>query len=260
VWSALDAVLIAGVPGPRASLWQQVGRAGREGQDALAEFIARDDPLDTYLVHHPEALFGRPVEAVVLDPDNPYVLGPHLCAAAAEIPLSEQDLPLFGEAAPGVLADLVAEGLLRRRPAGWYWTRRERATDLADIRGGGGAPIHVVESATGRLLGSVDEPSAHTTVHTGAVYLHQGETFLVEELDLEAGVALVSSAAPDYSTFARDITDISVLSSLRSQPLGPGTLHFGEVEVTRQVVSYLKRRTQSGEMLGDEPLDLPPRT
>lgn len=258
--SGLDAVLIAGWPGTRASLWQQVGRAGREGQDALAVFIARDDPLDTYLVHHPEALFGRPVEAVVLDPDNPYVLGPHLCAAAAEIPLSEQDLPLFGEAAPGVLADLVAEGLLRRRPAGWYWTRRERATDLADIRGGGGAPIHVVESATGRLLGSVDEPSAHTTVHTGAVYLHQGETFLVEELDLEAGVALVSSAAPDYSTFARDITDISVLSSLRSQPLGPGTLHFGEVEVTRQVVSYLKRRTQSGEMLGDEPLDLPPRT
>ncbi|MDA0636669.1 DUF1998 domain-containing protein [Nonomuraea sp. MCN248] len=258
--SGLDAVLIAGWPGTRASLWQQAGRAGREGQDALAVLIARDDPLDTYIVHHPQALFGRPVEAIVLDPDNPYVLGPHLCAAAAEIPLTERDLPVFGDATPGVLEELVAAGLLRRRPAGWYWTRRERATDLADIRGGGGAPIHVVESATGRLLGSVDEPSAHTTVHTGAVYLHQGETFLVEELDLEAGVALVAAAAPDYSTFARDITDISVLSTLRSQPLGPGTLHFGEVEVTRQVVSYLKRRTQSGEMLGDEPLDLPPRT
>ncbi|MFC5819890.1 DEAD/DEAH box helicase [Nonomuraea harbinensis] len=258
--SGLDAVLIAGWPGTRASLWQQAGRAGREGQDALAVLIARDDPLDTYIVHHPEALFGRPVEAIVLDPDNPYVLGPHLCAAAAEIPLTEQDLTVFGDAARGVLDDLVTEGLLRRRPAGWYWTRRERATDLADIRGGGGAPIHVVESSTGRLLGSVDEPSSHTTVHTGAVYLHQGETFLVEELDLEAGVALVTSAAPDYSTFARDITDISILSTLRSHPLGPGTLHFGEVEVTRQVVSYLKRRAQSGESLGDEPLDLPPRT
>ncbi|MFG1947562.1 DEAD/DEAH box helicase [Nonomuraea sp. NPDC048826] len=258
--SGLDAVLIAGWPGTRASLWQQAGRAGREGQDALAVFIARDDPLDTYIVHHPEALFGRPVEAIVLDPDNPYVLGPHLCAAAAEIPLTEQDLPVFGEAARAVLDDLVSDGLLRHRPAGWYWTRRERATDLADIRGGGGAPIHVVESSTGRLLGSVDEPSSHTTVHTGAVYLHQGETFLVEELDLDAGVALVTEATPDYSTFARDITDISILSALRSQPLGPGTLTFGEVEVTRQVVSYLKRRTQSGEMLGDEPLDLPPRT
>ncbi|MFI7639148.1 DEAD/DEAH box helicase [Nonomuraea sp. NPDC049400] len=258
--SGLDAVLIAGWPGTRASLWQQAGRAGRDGQDALAVLIARDDPLDTYLVHHPQALFGQPVEAIVLDPDNPYVLGPHLCAAAAEIPLTDDDLPIFGDTTSTVLDDLVAQGLLRRRPAGWFWTRRERATDLADIRGGGGAPIQVVESSTGRLLGSVDEPSAHTTVHTGAVYLHQGETFLVELLDLEAGVALVSSANPDFTTFARDITDISILATQRSHPLGTGTLHFGEVEVTRQVVSYLKRRLQSGEMLGDEPLELPPRT
>ncbi|MFI9555837.1 DEAD/DEAH box helicase [Nonomuraea endophytica] len=258
--SGLDAVLIAGWPGTRASLWQQAGRAGRDGQDALAVLIARDDPLDTYLVHHPEALFGRPVEAIVLDPDNPYVLGPHLCAAAAEIPLGEEDLATFGDTTATVLDDLVEQGLLRRRSAGWFWTRRERATDLADIRGAGGAPVQVVESTTGRLLGTVDEPSAHTTVHTGAVYLHQGETFLVEELDLEAGVALVGAAEPDYSTFARDITEIRVLKSLRTTPIGPGTLTFGEVEVTRQVVSYLKRRLHSGEMLGDEPLELPPRT
>ncbi|MFF5209986.1 DEAD/DEAH box helicase [Streptosporangium sp. NPDC000396] len=258
--SGLDAVLIAGWPGTRASLWQQAGRAGRAGQDALAVLIARDDPLDTYLVHHPEALFGRPVEAIVLDPDNPYVLGPHLCAAAAEIPLTQDDLEVFGPATKEVLAGLVEGGMLRERAAGWFWTKRERATDLADIRGAGNAPIQVVEASTGQLLGTVDEPSAHTTVHTGAVYVHQGETFLVVELDLEMGVALVEAGAPDYTTFARDITDISVLESLRSQPLGPGELHFGSVEVTRQVVSYLKRRAQSGELLGDEPLELPPRT
>ncbi|MFI6321421.1 DEAD/DEAH box helicase [Nonomuraea sp. NPDC050556] len=257
--SGLDAVLIAGWPGTRASLWQQAGRAGRAGQDALAVLIARDDPLDTYLVHHPDALFGQPIETIVLDPDNPYVLGPHLCAAAAEIPLTAEDLPIFGKTATTVADDLVTQGLLRKRQSGWFWTRRERATDLADIRGSGGAPIQVVESSTGRLLGTVDEPSAHTAVHTGAVYLHQGETFLVEVLDLDAGVALVSKAEPDYTTFARDVTEISVLGSLRSQQLGPGELHFGEVEVTRQVVSYIKRRL-SGEMLGDEPLELPPRT
>ncbi|MEU7002885.1 DEAD/DEAH box helicase [Nonomuraea sp. NPDC046570] len=258
--SGLDAVLIAGWPGTRASLWQQAGRAGRAGQDALAVLIAKDDPLDTYLVHHPDALFGQPIEAIVLDPDNPYVVGPHLCAAAAEIPLTEDDLAVFGDTAPGVLDDLVEKGLLRQRATGWFWTNRDRATDLADIRGSGGAPIQVVESSTGRLLGTVDESSAHTTVHTGAVYLHQGETFLVELLDLEAGVALVGSSEPDYSTFARDVTEISVLSTTTSQRLGAAGLHFGEVEVTRQVVSYLKRRVQTGEVLGDEPLDLPPRT
>ncbi|MFF0575222.1 DEAD/DEAH box helicase [Streptosporangium saharense] len=258
--SGLDAVLIAGWPGTRASLWQQAGRAGRAGRDALAVLIARDDPLDTYLVHHPEALFGRPVEAIVLDPSNPYVLGPHLCAAAAEIPLTRDDLEIFGEGTKEVLADLVADGLLRERATGWFWTRRERATDLADIRGAGGPAVQVVEASTGRLLGTVDEASAHTAVHTGAVYVHRGETFLVEELDLDAGVALVEEGSPDYTTFARDVTDISVLESLHSHPLGPGELHFGSVEVTRQVVSYLKRRVQSGESLGDEPLELPART
>ncbi|WP_204015974.1 DEAD/DEAH box helicase [Sphaerimonospora thailandensis] len=258
--SGLDAVLIAGWPGTRASLWQQAGRAGRAGQDALAVLIARDDPLDTYIVHHPEALFGRPVEAIVLDPDNPYVLAPHLCAAAAEIPLTTADLDIFGPSTAEVLDELVDRGLLRRRANGWFWTSRERATDLADIRGSGGSPVQVVETATGRLLGSVDEPSAHTMVHAGAVYLHQSETFVVDMLDLDAGVALVSAAEPDYSTFARDVTEIRVIESMRSRPFGPGELHFGSVEVTRQVVSYLKRRTQSGEVLGEEPLDLPPRT
>nr|WP_030506778.1 DEAD/DEAH box helicase [Microbispora rosea] len=258
--SGLDAVLIAGWPGTRASLWQQAGRAGRAGQDALAVLIARDDPLDTYIVHHPEAVFGQPVEAIVLDPDNPYVLAPHLCAAAAEIPLTEDDLMTFGPAARGVLDDLVDRGLLRRRPTGWFWTSRDHAADLADIRGSGGAPVQVVEASTGRLLGTVDEPSAHAMVHAGAVYLHQSETFVVDVLDLDAGVALVTAAEPDYATFARDVTDIRVMESLRSRPLGPGTLHFGSVEVTRQVVSYLKRRAQTGEVLGEEPLDLPPRT
>ncbi|MGC4957831.1 DEAD/DEAH box helicase [Actinomadura citrea] len=258
--SGLDAVLVCGWPGTRASLWQQAGRAGRSGQSALSVLVARDDPLDTFLVHHPEAIFGTPVEATVLDPDNPYVLEPHLCAAASEMPLTEDDLPLFGPATADLLPDLVRRGLLRRRPAGWYWTRRDRACDLADIRGAGGAPIQVVEASTGRLLGTVDEPSAHTTVHEGAVYIHQGESFIVQTLDLDDSVALVEAADPDYSTTARDVTDISIVERLRSVSWGEATLSFGTVEVTRQVVAYQMRRLQTGEMLGEKPLDLPPRT
>ncbi len=183
--AGLDAVVIAGYPGTRASLWQQAGRAGRAGQGALAILVARDDPLDTFLVHHPEALFRQPVESTVLDPDNPYVLAPHLCAAAAELPLTEKDMELFGPAAPDLVPQLERRRLLRRRATAWHWTRRERAADLADIRGEGGTPVQVVEAATGRLLGTVDASSAHTAVHDGAVHLHQGRTYLVKRLDLE---------------------------------------------------------------------------
>ncbi|MFE3766536.1 DEAD/DEAH box helicase [Streptomyces sp. NPDC059104] len=258
--SGLDAVLITGYPGTRASLWQQAGRAGRSGQGALAVLIARDDPLDTYLVHHPEALFRRPVEATVLDPDNPYVLAPHLCAAAAEIPLTDPDLDLFGPAARELLPQLEAAKLLRRRATAWHWTRRERASDLTDIRGGGGRPVQIVEASTGRLLGTVDESASHTAVHDGAVHLHQGRTYLVKHLDLEDSVALVEEASPPFSTTARDTTAISILETETEIPWGPARLCFGSVEVTNQVVSYLRRKLITGEVLGEAKLDLPPRT
>lgn len=258
--SGLDAVLIAGYPGTRASLWQQAGRAGRSGRGALAVLVARDDPLDTYLVHHPEALFDQPVESTVLDPDNPYVLAPHLCAAAAELPLTEDDFALFGPAAPGLLPSLEARKLLRRRATAWHWTRRERAADLADIRGQGGSPVQVVEAGTGRLLGTVDAGAAHTTVHDGAVHLHQGRTYLVEHLDLEDDVALVAEANPPYSTTARDTTAVSILETETEIAWGDARLCFGSVEVTNQVVSYLRRRLITGEVLGETKLDLPPRT
>ncbi|MGP3999639.1 DEAD/DEAH box helicase [Streptomyces sp. 8N706] len=258
--SGLDAVVLAGYPGTRASLWQQAGRAGRAGQGALAVLVARDDPLDTYLVHHPEALFRRPVESTVLDPDNPYVLAPHLCAAAAELPLTEADLELFGPAAPGLIPQLEQRKLLRRRATAWHWPRRERAADLTDIRGEGGPPVQIVEAGTGRLLGTVDASAAHTAVHDGAVHLHQGRTYVVEHLDLHDSVALVEEANPPYSTTARDTTSISVLETTTEIPWGDARLCFGSVEVTNQVVSFLRRKLITGEVLGESKLDLPPRT
>jgi DEAD/DEAH box helicase domain-containing protein len=257
--SGLDAVLITGWPGTRASLWQQAGRAGRTGADALAVLIARDDPLDTYLVHHPDAVFGQPVEAAVLDPDNPYVVTPHLAAAAAELPLSEADLQRFGPAAPQAVERLVAEGLLRRRPTGWFWTRRERASGLADLRGTGGAPVQICEATTGRLLGTVDHAASHATVHDGAVYLHQGDTFVVRSLDLDESIALVDAQTPDWTTSARDITDISIVETADTMQRGDVCLHLGTVDVRQQVVSFLRRRLGSGEILGEEPLNLPVR-
>lgn len=258
--SGLDAVLIAGWPGTRASLWQQAGRAGRRGDDALAAFIARDDPLDTYLAHHPEAIFGQSVEATVLDPENPHILGPHLCAAAQELPVTREDAHLFGPSMEETLDSLVSRKLLRKRPRGWFWTGNDRASDLADIRGSGGPPVQIVDTGSGQLLGEIDESAAHGTVHPGAVYLHRGATYLVDDLDLEEGVALVRSGEPPYSTWARDTTDISVRSVRREETWPSGTtVHFGDVEVAQQVVGFLKRDVRTGEVLGEQPLELPER-
>jgi DEAD/DEAH box helicase domain-containing protein len=254
----LDAVLIAGWPGSRAALWQQAGRAGREGQAAVAVLIARDDPLDTYLVHHPDALLNQPVEATVLDPGNSYVLAPHLCAAAAELPLAEADLALFGPTAPAVADALVKGGMLRRRGHRLFWTRRGWGA-AASLRGSGGRPVKIVEMGTGRLVGTVDEPSAHGLVHTGAVYPHQGEMYVVDRLDLAQGVALVRPEDPGYVTSARDVTGIDVVSELRQEAWGDAAVHFGEVDVVRQVTSYTKRHPETGRGRGEVPLDLPPR-
>jgi DEAD/DEAH box helicase domain-containing protein len=258
--SGLDAVLLAGFPGTRAALWQQVGRAGRGARDALAVLVARDDPLDTYLVTHPEALLGRPVEATVFDPANPYVLGPQLCAAAQELPLTEADLDLFGPTAREVVDALTEGGLLRRRPRGWFWTDRRRASDLADIRSTGGAAVQLVEGETGRVVGTVDASSAHGTAHAGAVYVHRGETWLVRSLDLEEHVAVIERAEPSYSTTAREITDIAIAEELEHARWGSCRLSFGIVDVRHQVVAFLRRRQPGGEVLGEEPLDLPERS
>nr|WP_228717668.1 DEAD/DEAH box helicase [Allosaccharopolyspora coralli] len=259
--AGLDAVVVAGYPGTLASFWQQAGRAGREGEGALVIFVARDDPLDTYLVHHPPAVLDRPVEATVLDPTNPYVLEPHLACAASELPVTEECLRDFGgDAARQAVEALTGEGVLRRRPRGWYWTSRERPHQTVEIRGSGGKQVAVVEADSGRMLGTVDPESAHGTVHPGALYLHQGESYVVDELDLEHGIALVHADNPEWTTSPREVIDIAVLRTEEKVQPGPGvTFCLGEVEVTSQVVGYL-RRLPSGEVLDQVPLDLPTRT
>ncbi len=256
--AGLDAVLLAGYPGTLASLWQQAGRAGRAQRESLVVFVARDDPLDHYLAHHPQAVFGRAIEATVTDPSNPYVLGPQLCCAAAELPLVPADLADFGgPVAEAAIEQLVADGQLRRRPTGWYWAGRGRPD--VDIRGSGDEPVAIIEGATGRLLGTVDGGAAHATVHEGALYVHRGETFVVDAFDVEDACAAVHPESPEWTTVARDVTDLSIVSPDRSRRLGTVTAHTGVVDVTNQVVAYQRRRLGTGEVLAEFPLDLPPR-
>lgn len=255
--AGLDAVVIAGFPGTVTSFWQQAGRSGRRGQTALIVLVARDDPLDTYLVHHPEALLGRPIEQVVIDPANPYVLGPQLLCAAAELPLTAGEVARLG--AEQVADALVADGLLRRRSDRYFPAPGLEPHAAVEIRGSAGGQVAIVEADTGRLLGGVDAGRAPATVHTGAVYLHQGESYLVDSLDTERQIAFVHAEDPGYATFAREITDIAVTGDGERAWFGPVSLGLLPVTVTRQIVGYL-RRLPTGEVLDFIDLDVPPAT
>ncbi|RKT79072.1 DEAD/DEAH box helicase domain-containing protein [Terracoccus luteus] len=256
--SGLDAVLLAGWPGTLASVWQQAGRAGRSGDPSLAVFVAADDPLDTFVVHHPESIFGRGVEAAVVDPDNPHVLAPHLAAAAAELPITEDDVDVFGPQARGLLEALVAAGILRRRPRGWFWGRDDRPSDHLSLRGAG-EPVRIVETRTGRVVGTVDDAAAHAQVHTGAVHVHQGQSWVVTELDLEDRAAFAVRGDPGWSTQARSVSEFEIGRELEHEQWGPLRVSFGAVTVRSQVVSFL-RRLPGGEVVGEHPLDLPVRS
>lgn len=260
--AGLDAALLAGYPGTLASVWQQAGRAGRGGQRALVVFVARDDPLDSYLVHHPDKVFGTPIEAAVTDPGNPYILGPHLACAAAEHRLTIADLELFGDRALSVIDDLVTKKVLRARPSGWFHHDTRHPADTVNLRGSGGGEVAIVDLDTGRLLGTVDEARAPAAVHPGAVHLHRGQTYSVLDLDLDAGVALVQEDRPEWSTIARSVSTVEITETETLQtyslPLGGGGIQvgLGKVCVTEQVVGYLRRR-HGGELIDMVPLDMP---
>ena len=282
--SGLDAVLVAGWPGTRASFMQRVGRAGRSGQDALAVLIADDNPLDTYLVHHPEAIFGQEVEATVFDPTNPYVLSPQLCAAAQEAPIRAEELSLFGPHTAALLDRLVQQGYLRRRPDGWYWTHAESAADLVDIRGTGGGPYQLIDAEDGTLVGTMDAAHAMSQGHPGAIYIHQSAQYVVESLSEGERVILLSRVYPDYYTRAVENTEVRILAERArvsygvpagitgqdvantvpdpapetGEQLAPLTMHRGQVQVTDQVTGYRRFSVYGGEYLGEEAQPMPP--
>jgi DEAD/DEAH box helicase domain-containing protein len=252
----LDCCLIAGYPGTVAGTWQQAGRAGRAQQRSLAVLIAQDDPLDQYIVHHPLSLFGRPHESAIIDHSNPHILDAHAGAAAYELPLTSSDEDFFGPSITGAIARLVDAKLLRARADKFFWNGARAPAGDVDLRSAG-RTVSIVEAGTGRLLGTAEEGRAMHSLHAGAIYIHQGEQFEVHKLDLHDAVALVERTEATHYTQSRDVTDIRILETTASKRAGIVDLFFGTVRVSNQVVSYVRKRLYTNEVIGEEPLDMP---
>ncbi len=262
----LEACVLNGFPGTISSMWQQAGRAGRRQDPSVTVMVAGDDQLDRYLMRHPREVFERPPEPAVINTANPYILGPHLACAAYELPLSWDDLRFWSETElhDGV-RDLVRDGQLRlrrRRRNGHeepfaHWCGTGFPSRGIGLRKGSSGEIKIIDHQSERLIGTVDESRAPTSVHDGAVYLHRGQSFEVVRLDLDAGHARVIECDNTTYTQARSDTDIRVLGVHQSRRVGNATLFLGEVEVLTEVKGYQLRDTFSRKILANESLDLP---
>ncbi len=252
----LDCAISVGFPGTIASLRQQWGRAGRRGH-GLAILVASDDALDQFFTREPEALLSRRVEAAILDHANPRILDPHVLAAAYEAPLDEKDVATLGSEALRRAAELPE---LERTPAGFVWKGRDYPAARISLRSGDGEAFTVVDSTTGSLLGLVERERAYSTVHEGAVYLHLGEQYLVEMLDLEAGVAVVAPASVDWYTQVKKETETTIEAAERVESRLGVDLQFGRVSVSEQVVAFARKAVRDGSTIDVVPMLMPETT
>jgi DEAD/DEAH box helicase domain-containing protein len=249
----LDAAISVGFPGTVASMRQQWGRAGRRGH-GLAALVASEDALDQYFMREPETLLSRTVEAARSDHANPRVLDGHVLSAAYEAPLDDADRATLGDEALERAA-LLPE--LKHTPAGWVWAGRDYPAGRIPLRSASADSFGVVDATTGETLGLVERERAYSTVHEGAVYLHMGERYLVQELDHEARAAVVAPFAGDWYTQAKKETTTAIEEPYRSERRLGLELSFGRVSVTEQVVGYQKKSIRDQATLELVALDLP---
>jgi len=249
----LDCVLSVGFPGTVASLRQQWGRAGRRGH-GLAVLVASEDALDQYFMREPETLLERRVEAAILDHENPRVLDGHVLAAAFEAPLDDADRELLGDAALERAATLPE---LRKTKAGYVWAGRDYPAARVPLRSTGPDAFTIVDGSSGTIVGIVEQERAYSTVHEGAIYLHLGDSYRVQKLDLEARAAVVEPFSGDYYTQAKKKTMTAIVEARRAERRLGVELSFGSVVVTEQVVGYQKKSIQTQESLELVALTLP---
>jgi len=279
---SLDVALLVGYPGTIASTWQQAGRSGRRREDSLAVLLAANDPIDQYLLRHPDYFFARTPEHAVVDPENPYVLTRHLEAAAFELPLDEADVALFGPLAREIAPMLRDAGRLNEVAGQFYFAGGSNPTAGLSLRHmsdntfsivlrsvsrmpGDPPPVGRASTSTAvdehQVIANVDAISAPELVYPEAVYLHHGQTYFVRELDLNGKVAYVERRETDYYTQAVLESSVRVTRERQSAAtVAHAQLAYGEVDVTWQTVAFKKIKFVTRENIGLGPVDIPAQT
>jgi len=268
----LDVAVLVGYPGSQASFWQRAGRVGRRGGPSLVVQIARSDAIDQYLAQHPEHLFGAPRERLGLDPDNLVILSEQVKCAAFELPFTrrelESDTP-FAKAAhlESILDYLAGEsGVLHEKDGTWYWMADAYPAQDVTLGGAGPDNVLILDAQSGKAIGEIDRAASITTVHEGAIYQIEGETWKVERFDYENRRAYLKRVESDYFTEAETDTEVAVLRLERtarrdrSAQANSGedySVWAGEVHVTTLATQYKKVRFYTRESVGAEDIHLP---
>src|ERR687896_599497 len=254
---ALDAVVCCGYPGSVASIWQQWGRAGRGDDPSLALYIAGRDALDQYLFENPKRVLGRRVESARVTLENPYILGPHLLAAAHEAPLDAGDEGYFGPAYLPVATEMMEAGALAASGGRLVYVGGDSPARKISLRSASSETVLIADSE-GELIGTAEASRAPSELHPGATYLHRGTAYEVDELDLAAHRALARRVPNRFYTRPRVETDVEVLAGVDERELANGAkLHWGRVRTTDSVTFYKKVRVADDREVGVYPLDLP---
>ncbi|MEP6754312.1 MAG: DEAD/DEAH box helicase [Chthonomonadales bacterium] len=254
----LDATILTGYPGTIASAWQQAGRSGRDGRHSLSALIAMDNPLDQYLMRHPDYFFGRPHERSVVNTRNKRIRALHMECAAFELPLGDRDWEILGPGSLEIACELAeAESLVYRNDK-WYYRGDNYPARLFSIRSASTRSYRIRDiTGQGALLGEVEEARAFHTIHEGAIYLHQGDAYLVHEFNQDTLEAKVCLTDATYYTEPREVTNISIAEELLRKPMGATEVCFGEVVVSNQVFGYRRKQLYTDTTVSIEDLDLP---
>lgn len=260
----LDAVVSVGYPGSIASFWQQMGRAGRRGgrkRASLAMLVAFDNPLDQYFVRNPQALFDNKYENAIINPDNSYVLRPHLACAALELPLTHKDEKIFGTGFISAMIALENESKVVYQPDAdnWMYLGEDKPARSVNIRSMGNKIIDLLDNDN-RKLEVMDADIAPTKIYPGAIYLHQGESYRVKKLNLSQGYAQLQAVSVAYYTQSVETNQLQVVQSLKKRKVHRTVAQWGKVRITHRVLGYKKISHVTTRQSKIKRLTLPPRS